>query len=442
MYAYEKTNTFVSSSFKYIIEAMNTWLHKWIGVLRWSEKYTQTDMVYVMHGGFWLLLGRAALFFILALTMVAFANWLPPATYGIYQYILAVMGLLGIFSLPGLNTALIISIAQKKEGSLPLIVKTKLKWALLGSLGMFIIAGWYVYQQQNLLVIAFGIAGAFLPFYTVLPVFDAYWNGKKRFDIKTRYEILVAFLAAACIIPTVYFTNNIALILFAFFSSYTLLNGFFLWRTIQHIENSDGDKKSIGLGKSLTIITAIWTLAEYADKIILWKFLGPTQLAVYAFAFQPLQRIIAFNPMGALILPKVSESGTKQTHESLMKKFLKSFAVTLPAAAGLALLAPFIYRIFFPQYMEAVIYFQALSMLIAMAPFVLINMVLVAEMRKKELYIVNITRATIKIGLYLALVPFLSIWGVVTGHIIGSIAGNILLLYFFMRNRQQNGILE
>ncbi|MDO8470602.1 MAG: oligosaccharide flippase family protein [bacterium] len=413
---------------------------KWIALLRWSEKYTQTDMVYVMHGGLLLLLGKAGLLSILALVMFFFANWLPPATYGAYEYILTIMVLFGIFSLPGLNTALVRSIAKKKEGSLALILKTKLKWSLLGSLGMFAIAAWYIYKEQSLLGIAIGIGGAFLPFYTVFPMFEAYWNGKKRFDVKIKYEIAVAFLAALCIIPTLYFTDNIAVILFVFFSSYTVLNGFFLWRTLQQVQNREEDAEGIHLGKSLTGIIAIWTLAEYADKIILWKFLGPAQLAIYAFAAQPLQRIIAFNPMGALVLPKVSESNTKQTYANLKKKFFKSFAVTLPIATGLALLAPFPYRIFFPQYMDSVIYFQALSVLIAMAPFVLINTALVVEMRKKELYIVNVAKAVIKIGLYLPLVPLLGIWGIVTGRIVGNVVANILLFYFFTKIGREHEI--
>lgn len=414
---------------------MNTWGQKWIKVLRWSEQYTQTDMVYVMHGGLLLLLGRAGLFFILALMMVAFANWLPPTTYGTYQYVLAVMILFGIFSLPGMNTALVKSIARKKEGSLALIVKKRLEWASLGSLGMFVLAAWYISQGQHLLGITIGIGGAFLPLYNVLPIFEAYWNGKKRFDVKIKYEIIVASLTAICIIPTVYFTTNIAVILFVFFSSHILLNGFFLWRTLRQTENSEEDKEGVDLGINLTIIMAIWTIAEYADKIILWKFLGPAQVAIYAFAFQPLQRMIAFNPMSALILPKVSEGDTKQIYGSLMKKFFRSFAITIPAAAGLILIAPFAYRIFFPQYMESVIYFQTLSVLIALTPFVLINTALVVEMRKRELYVVNVAKAMIKIGLYLILVPLLGIWGVVTGYIAGTIIGDILLLYFFMRIR-------
>jgi len=54
-------------------------------LLRRSEKYFKTDMVYLAHGGFWLTLGQiisSAASFLLA---IAFANLLPKETYGTYK---------------------------------------------------------------------------------------------------------------------------------------------------------------------------------------------------------------------------------------------------------------------------------------------------------------------------------------------------------------------
>jgi len=59
--------------------------------------------------------GKVELFLISFAAMVAFGNWLPKEAYGTYQFVLTGLGLLGIFSLPGINTALIKSTAQKKD---------------------------------------------------------------------------------------------------------------------------------------------------------------------------------------------------------------------------------------------------------------------------------------------------------------------------------------
>ena len=87
---------------------------KIIDLLRWSEKYTKTDMTYVVKGSFWWLGGRLGLFVISFFTMVAFARWLDPIHYGTYQFVIAGLAILSIFALPGLHTSIIKSIAQQK----------------------------------------------------------------------------------------------------------------------------------------------------------------------------------------------------------------------------------------------------------------------------------------------------------------------------------------
>ncbi|MDP2641534.1 MAG: oligosaccharide flippase family protein [Candidatus Yanofskybacteria bacterium] len=404
------------------------------GIVHRVEDYLQTDITYLTQGSFWLLLGKGGLFAISAIMMVAFANLLPQETFGSYQYVLAFLGLLGIFSLPGLNIALVRSISQKKEGDFKRALRIKFKWSLLGALGMCLGAAWYFYHGQNLLATSFLIGGLFLPPYMILPIFDAYWNGKKRFDLKSKYEILVALLALGFIIPILFITDNLAVLLFVFLFSYTLWNGFFLWRTLRKIENSNTDRESIGLGKNLTIIRGITLVAEHIDKILLWKLLGPVHVAVYTFASLPIQKLISFNPLGPLVLPKLSEPLPNQRKKDLPKKLLKSFTFTVPGAFLLILVAPLIYQLFLPQYTESAQYFQVLGILLALTPLALINMLFVAESRKKELYIVTTVRSIAKVVLYLGLIPIWGIWGVVIGYIIGTVLGDTLLVYFFLRN--------
>lgn len=398
--------------------------------LRWSERYTQTDMVYLTHSGFWVLLGDGGLFFISFIMMLAFANLLPQESYGVYQYILAILGLFGIFSLPGLNTALVRSIAKKKEGSLLLFLKTKLKWSVLGSMGMLILAGWYYLHNQQLLAAALLIGGAFLPFYRTFTIFEAYWYGKKRFDIRSKYAVLAAVLSTGFLIPAIYFTNNILVILFALVTSSVLFEGFFFWRTLRQTKNKSEDKKDIKFGKNLTAISTIAIIAANIDKVILWKFLGPIQVAIYVFALLPLQKILSLNPIGTLALPKISESGIRK---SLLKKFVMGFAVSIPAAVILVVSARFVYSIFFPGYMDSVIYFQVLSIWVALSPFALLHIALVAEAREKELYTIIVVQSIGKIVFYIALVPFFGIWGAIIGLLGGEIIGNMLRLYFFIK---------
>ena len=52
--------------------------NKAYNVLRWSEKYTKTDMLYLAKGGSWFTVGQVVSSSSVLLLAIAFANLLPP----------------------------------------------------------------------------------------------------------------------------------------------------------------------------------------------------------------------------------------------------------------------------------------------------------------------------------------------------------------------------
>src|SRR3989338_5672754 len=79
---------------------------KIIQILRWSEKYTKTDMVYLASGHFWFAIGHGAAIGSGFLLTLGFANLLSPTEYGVYKYILAGAGLISTFTLGGIVQAI------------------------------------------------------------------------------------------------------------------------------------------------------------------------------------------------------------------------------------------------------------------------------------------------------------------------------------------------
>ena len=84
-------------------------------LLRWSEKYTKTDMVYLAKGASWLTSGQIISSFAIVLLAIAFANLIPRETYGTYKYVISVVGALSIFTLPGINTAVVQAVARHND---------------------------------------------------------------------------------------------------------------------------------------------------------------------------------------------------------------------------------------------------------------------------------------------------------------------------------------
>ena len=73
--------------------------------LRWSEKYTKTDMLYLAKSGSWLSFGHGFAMLSGFFMSLAFANLFPRESFGTYKFVLSMAGILGAFSLTGMGTA-------------------------------------------------------------------------------------------------------------------------------------------------------------------------------------------------------------------------------------------------------------------------------------------------------------------------------------------------
>jgi O-antigen/teichoic acid export membrane protein len=407
--------------------------NKFIKFLRWSEKYLETDMVYATKGSFWIFFGQTGIFLIAFAKMIAFGRYTTPEVYGTYTFLLSMATMLSIFSLPGINTSLVKAISRKKEGTLDLAVKERFKFSLLGSLVSLAIAGWYFYNQNYLLGPAFLMIAVLLPPQNVFSIFSAFWQGRKNFEKSNKYDLFSAVIVALVVIPIIIKTNNPVIIIVALFGAQSFLNLILLKRTHQAKENNEEDKEAISFGKNLTAMSAIAMIAGQVDKVILWKFFGPVSLAVYSFAQVPIDKLKAAIPIGPLALPKMGEKNIGDIKEGVLKKFKKLFFLFVPLTITVILIAPVFYKMVLPQYIESIPYFQGFALLLLFTPFALLNTAFVTEMKKKELYIIQIASPLSKIIFFLILIPFFGIWGIVIAILLSSLLGGMLSLYFFRK---------
>jgi O-antigen/teichoic acid export membrane protein len=410
---------------------------KFIKILRWSEKYTNTDMIYLVKGSFWWILSRVILLLLSLIIMMAFALWLPKEIFGAYQYILSMVAILAIFSLPGIDTTLVRTVAKGYEKVFLLCAKTKFRWALISSVGCFIVASWYFLHQNFVLGISFFIAGIFFPFINVFNLFTSFWHGKKRFDIQGRYQILLHFLSILVLLPIIFFFDNLILIIFALAISSTIFGGLFFQLTLKKIKNQETNKEqereTISYGKHLTLISSFSHFSAHIDKIIIWQLLGPISVAIYSFAQLPLQRIQEIVPIIPLAFPKLSEKNIKEIKKEIFRKFLKLFLFSVPLTILVILLAPYLYKIFFPVYLESLPYFQLLALSLFFIPFSLLGISLLTEMKKKALYIISFSAPLLQFVLFLVLIPLFQLWGAIFATLIAQFFGAILIFYFFRK---------
>lgn len=401
-----------------------------IKLLRWSEKYTKTDMVYLAKGGFWQTFNRGMTFLIGFATMSVLSRGLIKETYGAYQYVLSIMGILGLTTLPAMGNALIRAVSKKREGMLAKATKKRFKWSVLGIIGSLLVAGWYLWQGNTVLGYSFLMTSFLFPLPRIFNNYSPFWMGRKRFDVNARHTVLINLMEALLFLPVIYFTDKLLLILGAYLVSRSIFRGIALKYALSKTENNKQDEETISYGKHLTAIQIINTIGGKIDKIFIWQLLGPAQVAIYSFAQLPVTKLKGIIPISALSLPKLSEKEEIVTG-NLLKKFFKMFLLTIPLALIAFFVMPYFYQIAFPDYSESIAYARALTFIIALAPFAFLQTTLLAEMKKRELYIIRIATPLLKIALFIILIPLYQVWGVIIATIASQLINGGLVFYFF-----------
>ncbi len=401
-----------------------------------SQKYAGTDMIYLARGSFWLTLGQIVSMAASFLLALAFANLLPKETYGIYKYILSMAGILAYPTLASINTALKQAIARGYEGSLILGLKTRFRWGTLGSLGSLVIAGYYFYNGNLTLTIAFLIVALFTPIMDSLTIYISMLHGKKLFDVSSKYGMIRETIPLLILISSLFLTNNLFVILLAYFISNTLSRFILLKLTLRkYPPNKKVDPQTISYGKHLTLTKILGPFAKHLDSIILWHFLGPIEVAIYSFAMALPDQAKGFSKtITALAFPKFSQKPQAEIKNVLMKKVLKYFLATIPIAGVFILLAPFVYKLFFPQYLESIFYSQIYALTILLIPSGLIGTYFQSQIKKKELYILRYASSIFRIISLLALIPFFGILGAVIARLSMQLFSLGLSIFLFKKS--------
>ncbi len=392
-------------------------------------------MVYLAHGAAWSLFGTALSWTIALATTLAFANLISKETYGTYQYVLSIADLFGIFVLVGVDAALARSVARGKEGSLYDALKTKIRWGLVGGAGSVLLGIYYFVAGNTMLGSAFLLTGALIPFWEAPGLYITYLQGKKKFAFNNLYDVGAQFFAALAIIPALYFSKDLLVILAAYLVSWGVARCFFFYLTIKQFPpNAETDPEMVPYGKHLTAMTAMTTISSQADTVILWQLLGPAAIAVYVFAQAlPVRAASIIKIVNRVAFPKMAT----QEHETLQKTLLPKVLILCFFAALVALAyaacAPFLFSLFFPKYLDAVPYTQLASLLIVFQPFSLITSSLTAQSKQKTLYIYNVIIPILRISLFLVLIPPFHLLGAVGSLVAVKVLESALLVYLFRR---------
>jgi len=433
LYGWRKGVKFISMG---VMEALKQRAHD---TLRWSERFFKTDMVYLARGGFWQAFGQASSSIFSLILIVAFANLLPKETYGLYRYILSLAGILGIFTLTGMNRSVMQATASGYEGALKTAVEYQLKWGVIMMAGFWALAGYYIFNGNSVIGTSLLIMSFVIPLVLAFNTYGAYLEAKKCFRLNNIFSTLSVFIYVLGMLTAITLSGEIVWLVIAY--SLTTLGStvIFYFTTLKIVPpKQNGSGEVIKYGRQLTFIGLITPVVSQIDTIVITHFWGATQLALYTLALAIPSRATSFiKSLVDVGFPKIVRRNNEEIDTLYFKRILQGLSIGLICTVLYILIAPFIFKYLIPQYLDSIFYSQILSlnMIVAM-PNRYHSLLFESRKFSKLIFTNSLTQNIIKILLYIILGIWGGLLGLVLAHVINSfISLGINIFMWQMKNK-------
>lgn len=416
-----------------------------IRLLRWSERYTKTDMVYFAGNGTRVLFGQLTVGLTAFITTVVLAHILNQETFGQYRFITAVIPIIGLLALSSLGGALARTVTRSHAVLWGQLLRVKLLFGLGAAASATLIAGWYWTQGNLLLAQLYGIVAFAIPSYDLFLLYNDYLQGAKQFKYASLYVGITRIVQATLVIGVALITHNILLILIAFFLGLLMPQYIFYRRTRKRHMHSAQHPPEAGLttyALHLSLLQAVVVLTASIDKIATWHYLGAQQFAIYSVALAlPLNILLLFNFIPQIYFPHISTMTLDVPTRKRVLGHITLMLMLLTLVGTLyALVAPILLPLLFRQYVASV---PVTLILAALIPLLSTNAVIAKILQTHDM-VRHVVLTRILFTLVFVSAFFMlygsglglraSAWGFVLGEGAVLITGMLLLRYARVNN--------
>lgn len=388
--------------------------------LRFTERYTKTDMVYLFNSAFWINLGSISVSGFSFLLYLAFAHFLPKEVYGTYQYLLSLGAIVGAFTLTGMNSALSRSIARGYEGSFRTSVMLQIRWGIIPLVGSCAAGAYYLINGNSVLGWGLVLIGFFVPFNNALNTYGAFPGAKKDFRRAFLLNLFNNVLYYPALIIAAYFSTNALSILLVSLVVQTAILCILYTATLRIYKPNDKiDPETMRYGAHLSFMGLIGTIAGQLDGILAFHYLGAAPLAVYSFATGIPDRIASLTKfLQVAAFPKMAEREPAEVRRSILPKIAWIIVASGMIAGTYMLIADTFFRVFFPQYLDAIPYSIVYALIIIPWASGIFTTALTANKSIKSLYIFNIISPILQIVSLFVGIIYWGLWGLIIARLI------------------------
>jgi len=371
-------------------------------------------------------------------TVYVLVRTLTQNQFGDYQFILSIVGVLTIFSLPGLNNAVMQSTARGMWGTFRLVLKPSFLSSLIGSLILCGVGAWYLLVKDSNLFLAFYVAAILFPFTHSLKYWKALKVGKEKFLSLLLIEGSFALLTALLVIGvSLAVPGSIIYPLFIVLAIPAIQNFILTGYMLKKIDRvSPVETGSIQYGIKITLYSSLNIIANHIDKLLIYGFFSPASLALYFAAerMSELTKSIAQN-LAAVLAPRFAKT---ESYTDRLDRILNVFSIGLGTAIIIFAFTflPWIMNILFEEnYTEAIPYAQALLCTVAIGNHAsLRNRFVNSKLDEKSNRDITISMSLIRICASAIFVPILGILGAVVATFIYRIS-TVLIMHHIIKTR-------
>ena len=386
------------------------------------SKRLQLDVRYFLKGGAWLSLPFLVNYGLGLVRTIFFARFTSQEVYGQFGFINSTSSTFDVFTLPGVNTALTETVARGNLGSLAVAAKARARWSLLATLGMAGVALYYAYQGQTHLVLGLLLAGLLSPLISAFQVVQAYYSGRKRFDIVSYLMVAYTILSTASIFLVIWLEKGLVWLVAASSGTQLVLYFILYQRAAAEARHAPQDPEVIRYGRALTWAGAISMLAFEMDGFNLGITTGFAELAIYSIASVFPEAIKNFMKMlTPMAMPKIAENPDKRIYSPHTRHLLLLMTgANILIVAAAMLVIPFIIILLYGEnYRASISLFELLMISLAPSlPGYFFTAAFQARKQTRTIYHFNLLYGFLQISTLLLFVPWLGVTGLAISRII------------------------
>lgn len=406
-------------------------------LVAWAERVLRIDMRYLLRGTFWSSLAQVVITLSALALSIVLSRYLPKEVFGHYKYVLSLVSLLSMFSLSSVGTAVLQSASRGYEGALQDGFRSNLRWSLPMFTAALGVGAYYFLQGNIALGVGVLIGGTFAPLIASSSLASNFLIAKKDFEGLALYgSVVTSFIPAACLMIAALFTKNFLVFVLIYFVT-TAGTYYYTYRYALKKHRPDPlktDPQMMSYAKHLSVMSVLGGFAANIDQVLLFHYAGPVQVALYNFAIGiPDQSKGPLKNIDTMLQARFANHLPTNVRANMRTKALLLLAFGALCASVYIPLAPYIYALLFPAYMEAVPYSQVYALTFLTLPFIPSISYLSAKRLIKEQYINNIISNILRIGFIAVGIIGWGLWGLIVAIVASRFTGGMVSYLLYKR---------